>query len=81
MLEILKKVIPSYFVEKFEETDQRQIDRLPDSVRRALIHGTPDEFIQVVKDLRVRERLQRKTFLGEAAMELLRDMRFYTQGE
>lgn len=79
MLEKFKKVIPPYFVEKFEETDQRQVDQLPEGIRRAFIHGTPEEFIQALVDINTRERLQRKILLGEAAMELIRDMRAYAQ--
>jgi len=81
MLERLKKVLPPYFVEKFEETDRRQVDQLPDGIRCAFIHGTKEEFIQALVDIRTRERLQRKILLGQAAMELICEMRTYSQGE
>ncbi len=75
MAERLKKELPSYFVEKFEGVDEKQIGALPDNIRSALIHGTDDEFKQALGDLRARERLQGKRLLGEAAMEMIRDMR------
>jgi len=81
MLERLKRALPPYFVEKFEETDQREVNQLPEGIRRAFIHGTPEEFIQALDDIRTRERLQRKILLGQAAMELIREMRAYAQGK
>ena len=79
MFERLKQFVPPYFVEKFEGTDEKQVDALPENIRTALIHGTTDEFVQALSDIQARERLQRKRFLGEAAMELIRDLRSYAQ--
>lgn len=79
MRERLKRLLPPYFVEKFEGIDEKQVDALPDNIRTALIHGTTDEFTQALKDIQTRERLQRKRLLGEAAMELIRDLRSYAQ--
>lgn len=76
MLERLKEALPPYFVEKFEGVDEKQISVLPDNIRSALIHGTDDEFKQALSDLRTRERFQGKRLLGEAAMEMIRDMRY-----
>jgi hypothetical protein len=76
MLGRLKEALPPYFVEKFEGVDEKQIGALPDSIRSALIHGTDDEFKQALSDLWTRERLQGKRLLGEAAMEMIKDMRY-----
>ena len=81
MKERFTRLVPPYFVDKFKETDVRQVEQLPEAIRHALIHGTQEEFIQALSDIRTRERFQRKTFLGEAAMELLRDKRLYAQEE
>jgi hypothetical protein len=70
-----KSVIPNYFRDKFNEVDSRQVEALPPEIREKLIHGTDKEAAAALSDIRARERLQRTELLGEAAMELLADMR------
>ena len=75
MLERLKKEIPPYFVEKHEGVDEKQVKALPTHLRAALVHGTEDEAVQALDDLRTMERLRGKRLLGEAAMEMIGEMR------
>lgn len=79
MFERLRGLLPPYFLEKFEGVDERQLDALPVHIRSTLIHGTKEEFTQSLDDLRARERLRGKVLLGEAAMELIGDMRAILQ--
>ena len=74
-------MLPPYFVEKYEGTDFRQVNQLPDGIRHALVHGTQQEFIHALADIHTRERLQGKTLLGEAAIDLIFEMRTTVQGE
>lgn len=74
--------IPKYFVDKFKEVEIRQVDALPVEIRQKLIHGIDEEMVSALNDIRARERLQKTELLGEAAIELLTDMRgMYNTGE
>lgn len=67
--------IPKYFADKFKEVDVRQVDALAAEIRQKLIHGTDEEVVSALNDIRTRERLQKTELLGEAGLELLSDMR------
>lgn len=67
--------IPKYFADKFKEVEIRQVDALPTEIRQKLIHGTDEEMLSALKDIRTRERLQKTELLGEAGFEFLTDMR------
>jgi len=75
MLERIRKFIPKYFLDKFEMVDFRQVDALPAEIRRKIVHGTDEESAAALGDIRARERLQRVELIGDAALELLADMR------
>src|SRR3990167_8716240 len=61
--------------------DQEQFDNLPPDLVGAIVHGTDDEALQAVNDIRARERLQGITLLGPGALDLLNDMREMNQME
>lgn len=81
IVERIKKALPPYFVEKFEGVDEKQVGSLPVHIRRKLIHGTKDEFNDALDAIRTRERLQDTKLLGQAGMELIRDMRQFAKDQ
>lgn len=81
IVERIKNALPPYFVEKFEGVDEKQVNSLPINIRRKLIHGSKDEFKDALEALRTRERLQKTELLGQAAMELIRDMRQFAKDQ
>lgn len=80
-MERFQRFIPPYFLEKALMVDEKQLAALPDNLHHALIHGTKEEFRKALEDIHTRERLQRTVLLGEAAMELIRDMRSIIEGD
>lgn len=67
--------VEGYFADKWRETDIKQINLLPENLRKDLFHGTADEAFRAINDIRVRERIQKITLLGEAALEYIYDFR------
>lgn len=72
---MLKIKIKGYLADKFREIDKKQVDALPENIHWALIHGTDEEARKALGDIRARERIQRITLLGEAALGYIGDCR------
>lgn len=75
MLDRIRQFLPKYLVDKFDGVDIRQVDALPAEIRRKIIHGTDEESATALGDIKARERMQRVELIGDAALELLSDMR------
>lgn len=74
-----ESIIQGYFADKFRGEDERQLNALSDEQRNILFNGSDDEVIETIKGIRTRERLQKTTLLGEAAMEFVADVRAMRQ--
>lgn len=75
MKEGIRRLLPKFFVDKWEEVDVHQVDMLPTEIRQKIVHGTDEEAVAAVNDIRARERIQKVELLGEAALDLLSEMR------
>lgn len=71
----MKIEIKGYFADKWKGTDIQQINALPEDLRNFLLRGTEEEASKTLDNIRARERLQKVTLLGEAALEYISDFR------
>ena len=79
MRERIRSFLSSYRVEKARGIDEKQMEMLPENIRRAMIHGSGDQAKEALADIRARERLQGTRLLGRAGLELITDMRVMVQ--
>ena len=70
MKDWIKRRLPQYIVDKATGADESEVNSLPRELQDAFIHGTNEQAAQILRD---------NPQLGEAARELLYDLRGMSQ--
>ena len=75
MLEQLRRIIPTYYIDKFEGLDAKRVYGLPNKIRHKLIYGNKKMFSKIISEIHDEERAEHRVILGEAGEDLVREMR------